>query len=343
MQRRSKRVQRGGQRRQSRPVGLAAQNGGQRVAHVLTLERAAARQHLVEDAAERPDVRTDIDGLALRLLRRHVGRGAENHPAHRHRRRGDGRRERRVRRCPVATGTRFHRLGEPEVEHLHGAVGAHLDVGGLQVAVDDAVLVRGLERLGNLTRDRQRVLERQRPLRDAGAQIVTLDEFHDQRGGVPGLLEAVDLRDVRMVERGERPRLALEARQPLGIVDHRGGQRLQRHVATQLGVARPIDLAHAAGAEGGENLVWAEAGTGREGHVHREYTSRPAIQSRLFAIAGDELLVRDSCRHARNGARRHLKNQDALLGCLLLLHNLIDLREKSGCEGNAERRSRGRI
>ena len=35
-----------------------------------------------------------------------------------------------------------------------------LDVGGLEVAMDDALLVRGFERVGDLPRDRQRVGER---------------------------------------------------------------------------------------------------------------------------------------------------------------------------------------
>ena len=47
-------------------------------------------------------------------------------------------------------GPRVHRLREAEVEHLHRAVGADLDVGGLEVAVDDPLLVRRLERLGHL-------------------------------------------------------------------------------------------------------------------------------------------------------------------------------------------------
>ena len=53
-------------------------------------------------------------------------------------------------------------LGQAEVEHLDGAVRRELDVGRLQVAVDDAALVRGLERLGDLPRDRQRLVERER-------------------------------------------------------------------------------------------------------------------------------------------------------------------------------------
>ena len=86
---------------------------------------------------------------------RHVGGGAEDHA---HLRRtcavnvGELREVRRRR-----GSRRVHRLGETEVEHLHRAVGADLDVGRLQIAMDDALLVRRLERVGDLARDRQRV------------------------------------------------------------------------------------------------------------------------------------------------------------------------------------------
>ena len=63
--------------------------------------------------------------------------------------------------------SRSKRLGQAEVEHLHGAVGPHLDVCRLEIAMDDALLVRGFERLGDLPRDRQRLGERKRALRDA--------------------------------------------------------------------------------------------------------------------------------------------------------------------------------
>ena len=52
-------------------------------------------------------------------------------------------------------------------------------------------------------------------------QILALDQLHHQRADAVGFLEAVDVRDVRMVERGERLRFALEPRQPLGIVRKR--------------------------------------------------------------------------------------------------------------------------
>lgn len=51
---------------------------------------------------------------------------------------------------------------QAEVENFHGAVRPQLDVGWLQVAVDDALLVRGLHSFGNLPRDGQRSVKRHR-------------------------------------------------------------------------------------------------------------------------------------------------------------------------------------
>ena len=56
------------------------------------------------------------------------------------------------------------RLREPEVEHLDRAVGPQLDVGRLQIAMDDALLVRRFERLRDLLRDRQGLIERESAL-----------------------------------------------------------------------------------------------------------------------------------------------------------------------------------
>ena len=41
-------------------------------------------------------------------------------------------------------------FGESEIENLHRAVGLDPDVGGLQVAMRDARVVRGFERIGDL-------------------------------------------------------------------------------------------------------------------------------------------------------------------------------------------------
>ena len=88
--------------------------------------------------------------------------------------------------------------------------------------MDDASLVRGLERLGDLPRDVERFADLHRtalrPLGDELGEGLPFDQLHHDGSCVPGLtLDAVDLRDMRMVERRERFRLPLESRQPIGI------------------------------------------------------------------------------------------------------------------------------
>jgi hypothetical protein len=53
----------------------------------------------------------------------------------------------------------LERLGEPEIQHFHHAVRPQLDIRRLEITVDDAVFVRGFERLGDLFRDGQRLIE----------------------------------------------------------------------------------------------------------------------------------------------------------------------------------------
>ena len=60
--------------------------------------------------------------------------------------------------------------------------------------MDDALLVRGFERLGDLPRDRQRLVERNRPPRDAVGERRSLDELHHERGGRRPSLQAMNAR-----------------------------------------------------------------------------------------------------------------------------------------------------
>ncbi|MEQ1910004.1 MAG: hypothetical protein ABMA15_14340 [Vicinamibacterales bacterium] len=83
--------------------------------------------------------------------------------------------------------------------------------------MNDALLVRRFERLGDLRRDGECFIARDRALRDPLRQVVALDQFHDECGHVSALLESVDLRDVRMIQRCEHFRFALKAREPFRI------------------------------------------------------------------------------------------------------------------------------
>ena len=163
--------------------------GGERDRDVVAQERTPAGQHLVEHDAEGPDIGAAIDRAPAGLFRRHIGGRAEDHA---HLRawpavacgEGSRRHRRRVHRRP-ARRVRIHGFRQTEVEHLHRAVGADFDVLRLQIAMDDAGFVRGLERVGDLLRDRQRVGQWHRAARDERGQILALDEFHDERVAQP--------------------------------------------------------------------------------------------------------------------------------------------------------------
>ena len=87
-----------------------------------------------------------------------------------------------------------------------------------------------------------------------------LDQLHDESRGAVALLQTVDLRDVRMIERGEDFGFTLEARQPLAIGRHGLGQHLDGDGALQVGIAGAIHLAHAARADLGGDFIGTESG-----------------------------------------------------------------------------------
>ena len=58
---------------------------------------------------------------------------------------------------PCLGACRSSAFARPKSSTFTVTVGAQLDVRGLQIAVNDALLVRGFERFGDLPRDRQRL------------------------------------------------------------------------------------------------------------------------------------------------------------------------------------------
>jgi hypothetical protein len=102
--------------------------------------------------------------------------------------------------------------------------------------------------------------------RDERRQVIAFDQFHDDGDDVGALLEAKHLRDVGMIERSQRARLALETRKPIGIRGNRVGQHLDGDVTMQVRVARPEDFAHSPRTERREDFVGAKARADRQGH-----------------------------------------------------------------------------
>ena len=107
-------------------------------------------------------------------------------------------------------------------------------------------------------RDLQQLVERHALPRDDLGQRLADHQLHRQEGHAVLLVDGIDRDDVGVVQRGNRPRLALEAAAALRIVRRGLGQDLQRDAATELAVLGQQDLAHAACAEGADDPVGAE-------------------------------------------------------------------------------------
>ena len=161
---------------------------------VRGLERQPPGEHPEEQYAERVDVGRRRDGQSLDLLRRDV-RGGSEHGA------GGGQ------------ARRAAELREPEVGDLRVTRGGEEHVRGLEVAVDDPALVSMREPGGDLAGELVgdgvgELLAVRHPFVERSARQVLED---DVRPAVR-LAEGVDGADVRVRERRDRTRLALEAR-----------------------------------------------------------------------------------------------------------------------------------
>jgi hypothetical protein len=96
--------------------------------------------------------------------------------------------------------------------------------------MNDPGVVCGFERLGDLPRDWERFIDCDRPARDAVRERFTVDELNDEGARGARFFDAVDLRDVRMIERGKpaRTRLLPSNGRTLSGVTRRTCARVER-------------------------------------------------------------------------------------------------------------------
>ena len=83
------------------------------------------------------------------------------------------------------------------------------------------------------------------------------------------LADVIHRQDVGMVQRGGRARFLFEPMQAIRVSTEGGRHDFDGHVAREARVVSFVDLAHAAGPEGGENFIRAESGAGCKGRWMR--------------------------------------------------------------------------
>ncbi len=138
-------------------------------------------------------------------------------------------------------------LGDAEIHHLDRARGVELDVLGLDVAVDDLLLVDVLQGLGHLERDAQLAGQvAGMPVLHGAAQILAAQKLRHHVRAALVLAEVVHAHDVLMSQASGQLGLAQKARFGVGVGGGFGLEDLHRHGAPNDGVARPVDARHAA-------------------------------------------------------------------------------------------------
>ena len=150
-----------GHRTECLPRWLEADDRAEHVRHVLAIE---GRRPVSISYSTQPNAQMSLrlsasrplacSGACARLFPDDARAGQHGRARYR-------RRQRLVRPLRALLGCQ--RLREPEVQDLHSPVKAQLDVRGLEIAMDDALLVRGFKPFRDLLRDRQRFVNRNRP------------------------------------------------------------------------------------------------------------------------------------------------------------------------------------
>jgi len=135
--------------------------------------------------------------------------------------------------------------------------------------------MRTLNGIRNLPSNMERLLNRNRTLCDALNQGGTLDQLHYQGDDVVGVLQAVDVRDMRMIQRGENLSLALKPGETFGISKKGFGEHLQGIVPLEARVVCAPDPAHATLADQGCHLIWTDASAWAYGHSERILRDTP--------------------------------------------------------------------
>ena len=120
----------------------------------------------------------------------------------------------------------------------------------------DPRVVRPIERITDLDRDRQRLVDRHdRRSRQARRQRLACEVLEDDVVEIAVPADVVNRADVRIVECRNRPRFLLEALTGFSVRGKRAAQHFDRNRPIEPRVACPIHLAHSTFTNGRDDFV----------------------------------------------------------------------------------------
>jgi hypothetical protein len=270
------------------------ENGGNQTGMAPGLECLPAGEHLVQHSTEGKDVTARVGLDTFELLRSHVLEGAEDRALGRQRMRRGGEprlgrgihhgsatpRETEVEQLHVGrTGSStlarrawaiVHRLTTAAVDCSTRAVRSSIEqhyVARLQIPVNNACPVRFGQRVSNLNRDMQSMLERKGTSFESSLERLSLEILHHEEVDAVVAANVVEHANMAVVQAGNGARFALESRPLVGGQREVGGEHLDRDGAIEAYIARPIHFSHATGTDRGHDFVRTDPGARGEGHM----------------------------------------------------------------------------
>ncbi len=166
----------------------------------------------------------------------------------------------------------------PEIQHLHLTVRPHEDVPRLDVSVDDARAVRGVERLGDLGRDLEHLARFERLAGDVSLEIRALQPLHGDERLAVVVLDLVDGADVGMVQPRQRVRLATEPPDGVRVADELIREELEGDPTGEPLVLGVVDDTHSADPEPPGDAVVRDSGANQNLKLFRSAVRNLPVQ-----------------------------------------------------------------
>jgi hypothetical protein len=133
--------------------------------------------------------------------------------------------------------------------------GGDENVGGLDIAMNDAARAGGVQRVGNLRAEFKQGIGGHGAAADTFAQGLPFEEFHHEEGLAIVLADVVNGANARMIQGGRGAGFALKTFERRRIFGEVGRQEFESDLAAETRVFGSKNLAHAAAAQGVDDPV----------------------------------------------------------------------------------------